>query len=72
MRNVKIKKGTRVTGDARALLLADLKHRYVDQNKPIRTIVQETGRSYGTVHLMLSEAGVLRSKGGNPRPENSR
>jgi len=63
----KIKKGTRLTGKPREILLAVIKHKYLKLNKPIRAIVADTGRGYGTIHQMLSDAGVLRSKGGKPR-----
>jgi hypothetical protein len=63
----KIKKGTRLTGERREILLAVLLYKYLKLNKSIRAIVADTGRGYGTVHRMLSDAGVLRSKGGRPR-----
>jgi hypothetical protein len=63
----KVKKGTRLAGEAREILLADLTYKYVKLNMPIRALVADTGRSYGTIHGMLSGAGVLRSKGGKPR-----
>jgi hypothetical protein len=63
----KVQKGTRLTGQARETLLADLTYKYLELNMPIRALVADTGRSYGTIHSMLSDAGVLRSKGGKPR-----
>jgi hypothetical protein len=65
----KVKKGARLTGDARTILLADLIHQYVDLHRSIRALVVHTGRAYGTIHGMLSAEGVLRSKGGKPRQE---
>jgi hypothetical protein len=67
MHTRKIKKGTRLTGVAREILLADLKYKYLKLNMPIRALVADSGRSYGTIHSMLSDDGVLRSKGGKPR-----
>jgi len=63
----KVKKGSRLTGERREILLAVLIYKYLERNMSIRALVADTGRSYGTVHLMLSDAGVLRSKGGKPR-----
>jgi hypothetical protein len=67
MNDRKIKKGTRPTGEAREILLAVIKYKYLKRNMPIRALSAETGRGYGTIHRMLSDAGVLRSKGGKPR-----
>ncbi len=52
-----LKKGSRVTGAAREKLAADLKKKY-DSGASIRALAEETGRSYGFVHRMLSESGV--------------
>jgi transposase-like protein len=62
-----LKKGSRVTGAAREKLAADLKKKY-DGGASIRALAEETGRSYGFVHRMLSESGVsLRGRGGATR-----
>jgi Helix-turn-helix domain len=62
-----LKKGSRVTGTARDKLAADLKKKY-DSGASIRALAEETGRSYGFVHRMLSESGVtLRGRGGATR-----
>ncbi len=62
-----LKKGSRVTGAAREQLAADLKKKY-DSGASIRALAEETGRSYGFVHRMLSESGVtLRGRGGATR-----
>lgn len=62
-----LKKGARVTGDDRNKLAGELKSRYTS-GASIRTLAQETNRSYGFVHRMLSEAGVeLRGRGGATR-----
>jgi predicted transcriptional regulator len=62
-----LKKGSRVTGDARSQLAIDLKTKY-EAGESIRALAQSTGRSYGFVHRMLSESGVtLRGRGGATR-----
>jgi predicted transcriptional regulator len=62
-----LKKGSRVTGSAREQLATDLKSKY-ESGESIRALAQETGRSYGFVHRMLSESGVvLRGRGGATR-----
>jgi predicted transcriptional regulator len=62
-----LKKGARITGGDRNKLSADLKRRY-SSGSSIRDLASETGRSYGFVHRMLSEAGVvLRGRGGATR-----
>src|ERR671918_236064 len=66
-----LKKGSRVTGAARDKLAADLKKKY-DSGASIRALAEETGRSYGFVHRMLSESGVtLRGRGGAARGEKA-
>ncbi len=66
-----LKKGSRVTGAAREKLAADLKKKY-DSGASIRALAEETGRSYGFVHRMLSESGVtLRGRGGATRGKKS-
>ncbi|MEU7206677.1 helix-turn-helix domain-containing protein [Streptomyces sp. NPDC045470] len=62
-----LKKSSWVTGAAREKLAADLKKKYVS-GASIRALAEETGRSYGFVHRLLSESGVtLRGRGGNTR-----
>jgi hypothetical protein len=66
-----LKKGSRVTGDERGQLAADLKAKY-ESGQSIRLLAQESGRSYGFVHRMLSESGVtLRGRGGATRKKVS-
>lgn len=58
-------KGTRVSGDARTSMGADLAERY-KQGESIRDLASDVGRSYGFVHRLLVEQGVpLRSRGGS-------
>ncbi|MFC3521789.1 helix-turn-helix domain-containing protein [Streptomonospora nanhaiensis] len=62
-----LKKGTRVTGSERSELATELKNRY-DEGESIRSLAASTGRSYGFVHRLLTEAGVtLRGRGGATR-----
>jgi hypothetical protein len=66
-----LKKGARITGGDRNKLAADLKRKY-SSGSSIRFLAAETGRSYGFVHRMLSEAGVqLRGRGGATRGKKS-
>ncbi|PDP84466.1 hypothetical protein CQJ94_27730 [Glycomyces fuscus] len=60
-------KRTRLAGEDRSALAAQLKSRY-DAGESIRMLAAATGRSYGFVHRLLSEAGVeLRGRGGPTR-----
>ncbi|KOG73450.1 transcriptional regulator [Kitasatospora aureofaciens] len=60
-------KSSWVTGAVREKLAADLKEKY-DSGASIRALAEETGRSYGFVHRVLSESGVtLRGRGGATR-----
>lgn len=60
-------KGSRITGKARERLVVDLTKKY-GKGHSIRALAAETGRSYGFVHRMLSDAGVsLRARGGATR-----
>ncbi|MEU3018606.1 MULTISPECIES: helix-turn-helix domain-containing protein [unclassified Nocardiopsis] len=62
-----LRKGTRVSGEDRSELAARLRSRY-DEGESIRSLAAATGRSYGFVHRLLSEAGVeLRGRGGATR-----
>lgn len=58
---------TRVTGDARDNMIEQFKAKY-DAGASIRALSEESGKSYGFVHRLLSEGGVeLRGRGGNTR-----
>lgn len=62
-----LKKGSQVTGSDRDKLAADLKNKY-EAGASIRVLAEETGRSYGFVHRILSESGAtLRGRGGATR-----
>ena len=64
-----LKKGARITGTQRGKLAADLKKKY-EKGASIRSLAEQTGRSYGFVHRVLSETGVtLRGRGGATRTE---
>ncbi|WEP00044.1 helix-turn-helix domain-containing protein [Streptomyces sp. FXJ1.172] len=59
--------GARITGEARDRLASELKKAY-EGGASIRALAEDTGRSYGFVHRILTEAGVsLRNRGGAPR-----
>ena len=52
------------TNKSREQLLMDLRNAY-ERGASIRSLVAETGRSYGSVHSMLRESGTrMRSRGG--------
>jgi predicted transcriptional regulator len=60
-------KGRRISGSERDMLAADLKKKY-EAGVSIRALAESTGRSYGFVHRVLSEAGVtMRGRGGATR-----
>lgn len=66
-----MKKGTRVTGNDRSHLAADLKAKY-EGGQSIRVLAASAGRSYGFVHRILSESGAtLRARGGPTRRKKS-
>ena len=66
-----LKKGSRVTGENRDSLAADLKKRY-EGGESIRLLAESTGRSYGFVHRILNESGAtLRGRGGATRKKPS-
>lgn len=58
----------RVLGERRAKLAAEMADAY-NKGASIRRIVQESGRSYGFVHRVLSERGdvTFRTRGGAVR-----
>lgn len=67
-----LKKGTRVTGVDRTKLATSLSRRY-DSGESIRSLAASTGRSYGFVHRILTEAGVtLRRRSGATRSSRVR
>lgn len=58
---------TRLTGELRERAAADLATKY-EAGASIRTLADQTGRSYGLIRQLLEEAGVtLRPRGGNHR-----
>lgn len=62
-----VKKGARITGADRNKLATELTKKY-QQGSSIRALAEETGRSYGFVHRILTENEVsLRSRGGATR-----
>jgi predicted transcriptional regulator len=62
-----LKKGARIVGTQRDRLAVELKKAY-GKGKSIRELADTHGRSYGFVHRVLSESGVvLRGRGGATR-----
>ncbi|WP_411114090.1 helix-turn-helix domain-containing protein [Streptomyces sp. 029-5] len=62
------KKGARLRGLERKKVAEQLKDWYLKEDLSIRAISARTGRSYGSVHRMLGEAGVeFRPRGGDNR-----
>jgi predicted transcriptional regulator len=66
-----IPKGKRLTGDARKKFAAQVVKKY-DAGASIRAICDETGRSYGSIHRIVTEAQtagrlIVRSRGGRTR-----
>ena len=60
-------KGSRLRGHDRDALAAELSKKYT-AGESIRALAAETGRSYGFVHRLLTEAGApLRGRGGATR-----
>ena len=58
-----LKKHERITGNDRDVLARELAKKYA-KGASIRALAEETGRSYGFTHRVLTEAGVtLRSRG---------
>nr|WP_243636667.1 helix-turn-helix domain-containing protein [Rhodococcus sp. Eu-32] len=65
-------KGTRITGDSRDRLRAMLVDRYAS-GASIRSLAEQTGRSYGFVHKVLAESDTpLRTRGGPNRRKSAR
>lgn len=66
-----LKKGRRITGPERDTLTEELKSRY-ERGASIRSLAQETGRSYGFVHRLLVESETtLRGRGGPTRAKKA-
>jgi len=60
-------KGTRISGPDREGLTAEFVKRYAG-GESIRDLARSSGRSYGFVHRLLSEAGQpMRGRGGATR-----
>lgn len=65
-------RAARVTGEKRAELARSLEIQY-RAGASIRELSATTGRSYGFIHRMLTDAGVqLRGRGGATRDRTSR
>jgi hypothetical protein len=74
-----LKKGARITGNRRDKLAADLVKKY-QKGASIRALAESSGRSYGFVRRVLTEAGVevrgrrgaVRTSGRQPREDAHR
>lgn len=63
-----LRKSAKITGSSRERLAGQLATKYAD-GASIRSLAAQTGRSYGFVHRVLVESGVvLRRRGRNNRP----
>lgn len=61
------KKGSRISGTERQTLAKELTTKYA-QGSSIRALAEESGRSYGFVHRLLTESDTkLRSRGGSTK-----
>jgi hypothetical protein len=68
---VELTKGKRVTGGDRTSLSDQLRKKY-EGGSSIRALAEETGRSYGFVHRILTESGAtLRGRGGATRKKKA-
>lgn len=57
----------RITGKARTTLIKEVAKQYRG-GMSIRELAETHGRSYGSIHKMLTESGVkMRTRGGSPR-----
>lgn len=64
-------KGKRITGGDRSSLTDSLRKKY-EGGASIRALAEDTGRSYGFVHRILSESGTtLRGRGGATRKKKA-
>ena len=60
----KVTKGARITGAERERLAGTLRKNY-EKGATVRELAEQTGRSYGFVHRVLTETGAtLRGRGG--------
>jgi predicted transcriptional regulator len=67
----KVAKGARISGADRERLTNTLRKQY-EKGASLRELAEQTGRSYGFVHRMLTDAGVtLRGRGGSTRTKKN-
>ncbi len=65
--DLRLPKNKHLLGPERARFAAELKQAYLNGTS-IRELAEQTDRSFGWIHRMLSEAGVtFRSRGGPTR-----
>lgn len=66
-----VTKGRRITGAERQTLTDEVRSKY-EQGASIRELAEQTGRSYGFIHRLLSESGTaLRGRGGSVKKRQS-
>jgi hypothetical protein len=64
----RIEKGERLTGDKAAAFTEQVVDAYRTNLAPIQLICEATGRSYGSIHTLLTKAKVtMRPRGGQRR-----
>lgn len=68
---IPIKKRKRITGDERNQLKALLRRKY-ERGASIRLLAEQTGRSYGFVHRILSESSPSVAEVATPEQPDSR
>ena len=61
-----IGKWTRLSGISRDEFQLECVRMYEEDEMSVRDIVDRTGRSYGSVHRLLTDAGVQMRPRGNP------
>lgn len=62
-----LSKGARITGESRDKVKGEIKAQY-EAGASIRSLAEQTGRSYGFIHKILVESDVaLRGRGGANR-----
>jgi hypothetical protein len=62
-----LRKGARITGEARRAIASEVRRRY-EAGESIRSLAEESGRSYGFIHRLLADDAVsFRARGGATR-----
>lgn len=66
MTKLEIAKWARLHGETRTVFQDECVQMYETHRMSLRQIAQETGRSYGSIHALLLDAGVRLRPRGNP------